>query len=239
MSFGRRGLVGIALAAGAMVKAKAAWLSTPAHATDGDSGPITLPQLPWDESSLEPAISARTVTYHYGKIHRGYVQTTNAMIAGTPYADMPLVEIVQKSAADPAQKQLFNNAAQIWNHDFYWRSLTPKSGGQPGAQLSAMLVDGFGSFSQFHDQFLASADGQFGSGWLWLVMERSTKKLRLVKSANADTPVTGKIYAPLAVIDVWEHAYYLDYQNRRDEYADAVLAKLMNWKFVEKNLEAV
>jgi len=237
MNFGRRGLVGAALAVGALVKAGADRIISPAHAEPVVAGPVTLPELPWSASALEPVISERTISFHYGKHHRNYVETANTLAAGTPYADLPLVEIVQRSARDPAAAKLFNNAAQVWNHDFYWQSLAPKSGGQPGAQVSAMIVDAFGSYKDFHSQFVEAATGQFGSGWVWLALDRSSKKLTLVKTANADTPLTGIAYAPLAVLDVWEHAYYLDYQNLRKDHATQVLDKLFNWAFVEKNLE--
>ena len=131
------------------------------------------------------------------------------------------------------------NTAQAWNHDFYWQSLAPKSGGRPGAQLTALINDAFGSYEDFHRQYVEAATSQFGSGWVWLALNRSSKKLSLVKTANADTPLTGVAYAPLAVLDVWEHAYYLDYQNLRKDHATAVLDKLLNWRFVERNLEQV
>jgi superoxide dismutase, Fe-Mn family len=181
-------------------------------------------------------ISARTISFHYGKHHRTYVETVNKLIAGTPYADLPLNEIVKKSAGE-TDRALFNNSAQAWNHTFYWNSLAPNAGGAPGAQLSAMINDAFGSYDAFAEQFVKSATGQFGSGWVWLTQDRATKKLALVKTANADTPITGETHAPLAVLDVWEHAYYLDYQNRRKDHAGEVIAKLLNWRFVEKNLE--
>jgi len=238
MNFGRRGLVSAALATGAFLKGGADWLSSSARAADGvPVGPVTLPALPWDSSALDPVISARTIGFHYGRIQRGYVEAANMLVAGTPYADLPLAEIVQKSAADPKSTKLFNNAAQVWNHDFYWQSLAPKAGGQPGAQLTAMIKDAFGSYDDFHAQFIDAATGQFGSGWVWLTLDRSKKKLALVTTPNADTPLTDIAYAPLAVMDVWEHAYYLDYQNRRKDHAGLVLDKLLNWSFVEKNLE--
>ena len=239
MNFGRRELVGAAIAVGTFFKGGANRLISPARADGVPMGPVTLPAMPWDASDLEPTISERTISFHYGKLHRGYVETANTLIAGTPYVDLPLSEMVQKAARDPGATKIFNNVAQSWNHDFYWQSLAPKSGGEPGAQLSAMIGEAFGSYKDFRNQYIDAATDQFGSCWVWLALDRSSKKLVLVKTANADTPLTGVAYAPLAVLDVWEHAYYLDYQNRRKDHAEAVLDKLLNWRFVERNLEQV
>ncbi len=237
MEFGRRGAMGAVLATGALLKAGMNWVVSSARAADAPAGPATLPDLPWEASALDPVISAKTISFHYGKHHRTYVETVNKLVVGTPFADMPLLEIVQKSAGD-SDRTLFNNAAQAWNHDFYWNSLAPKSGGQPGAQILAMINDGFGSFANFKEEYVKSATGQFGSGWVWLSQEKASKKLVLLKTANADTPITGTTHTPLAVLDVWEHAYYLDYQNRRKDHAGEVLDRLLNWRFVEKNLES-
>jgi len=236
MDFGRRSLAGAALAVAGWAKGTGGMISS-ARADTAPAGPITLPELPWAAAALEPVISARTVGFHYGKHHRAYVEATNRLIAGTHYADMPLRDIVKKSALDPQNTALFNNAAQVWNHDFYWQSLAPKSGGKPGAEMSARIIEAFGSYDNFQKQYIEIAAAQFGSGWVWLGFDRTAKKLVLQPTANAGTPIIGDSLVPLSVLDVWEHAYYLDYQNSRRDHVAAVVDKLLNWRFVEKNLE--
>ncbi|MGB5064218.1 MAG: superoxide dismutase [Candidatus Competibacter sp.] len=205
--------------------------SRPARAADG---PFTLPPLPYANNALEPAISARTIGFHYGKHHQGYVNNLNKLVAGTPLADQPL-EAVIKATATPDQTVIFNNAAQIWNHTFYWNSLRPKGGGKPSGALAEMIDKSFGGFEQFKTEFAKAATSQFGSGWAWLVKDGD--KLAVVKTGNADTPlVHGQ--KPLLTVDVWEHAYYLDYQNRRADYVTAVLDGLINWDFAAQNLAA-
>ncbi len=205
--------------------------SRPARAADG---PFTLPPLPYADNALEPAISARTIGFHYGKHHQGYVNNLNKLVAGTPLADQPL-EAVIKATATPDQTVIFNNAAQIWNHTFYWNSLRPKGGGKPSGALAEMIDKSFGGFEQFKTEFAKAATSQFGSGWAWLVKDGD--KLAVVKTGNADTPlVHGQ--KPLLTVDVWEHAYYLDYQNRRADYVTAVLDGLINWDFAAQNLAA-
>ncbi len=194
---------------------------------------ITQPPLPYEQSALDPIISANTLSFHYGKHHKTYVDTLNKLIAGTEYADMPLEKII-KATVDKADKApIFNNAGQTWNHTFYWHSLKPSGGGEPPAQLKKMLEEAFGSFDQFKKDFANAAVTQFGSGWAWLCEEGG--KLKIVKTANAHTPLTTAA-KPLLTIDVWEHAYYLDYQNRRVDYANAVIDKLANWQFAADNL---
>ncbi len=205
--------------------------SRPARAA---AGPFTLPPLPYADNALEPAISARTIGFHYGKHHQGYVNNLNKLVAGTPLADQPL-EAVVKATATPDQTVIFNNAAQVWNHTFYWNSLRPKGGGKPSGALAEMIDKSFGGFEQFKAEFAKAAASQFGSGWAWLVKDGD--KLAVVKTGNADTPlVHGQ--KPLLTIDVWEHAYYLDYQNRRADYVSAVLDTLINWDFAAQNLAA-
>jgi Fe-Mn family superoxide dismutase len=188
--------------------------------------------LPYPDDALAPAISPRTVGVHYGKHHRGYIDNTNALVAGTRFADLSLGELVQQTAGDPALTKLFNNAAQAWNHAFYWRSLTPR-GGAPAGALAARIDADFGSFAALLAELSAAATGQFGSGWAWLVLDAGS--LRVLSTANADTPLAhGKV--PLLTIDVWEHAYYLDYENRRADYVAAVLEKLLSWDFAAQNL---
>ena len=203
--------------------------SRPARAADG---PFKLPPLPYAENALEPVISARTIGFHYGKHHQGYVNNLNKLVTGTPLADQPL-EAVVKATANPDQTVIFNNAAQVWNHTFYWNSLKPKGGGKPTGALAEMIDKSFGGFEQFKAEFAKAATSQFGSGWAWLVKDGD--KLAVVKTGNADNPlVHGQ--KPLLTVDVWEHAYYLDYQNRRAEYVTAVLDGLINWDFAAQNL---
>ncbi len=197
------------------------------------AAPIVLPPLPYPENALEPIISARTLEFHYGKHHRGYVDNLNKLIAGTEYADMPLERIVAATAGRADKVAIFNNAAQTWNHTFYFRSLRAGGGGQPPAALRQRIEASFGSMDACKRELAAAATGQFGSGWAWLVLDGD--KLRAVRTPNADVPSTAGM-KPLLTIDVWEHAYYLDYQNRRSDYVNAVLDKLVNWGFAAENL---
>lgn len=197
------------------------------------SAPITLPPLPWPENALDPVISSKTISFHYGKHHKTYVDNINKLIAGTEYADLPLEKIVTATAGNPDKAAIFNNAAQAWNHTFYWNSLRGNGGGEPPSALKAKIDAAFGSVDALKKEFSAAAVSQFGSGWAWLVLDGD--KLRVVKTANAETPIT-KGLTPLATIDVWEHAYYLDYQNKRADHVNAVLEKLINWEFAAQNL---
>jgi Fe-Mn family superoxide dismutase len=193
---------------------------------------IELPKLPYGETALEPVISARTLSFHYGKHHAGYVANLAKLVEGTPYADLALDEIVRRAHGEKATP-IFNNAAQAWNHDFYWHSMAPKGGGAPNGKLKSALERDFGSVDEFKAQFTKAATAQFGSGWAWLVSERG--KLAIQATANADTPIV-RDAKPLLVIDVWEHAYYLDYQNKRPDYVAGWIEKLVNWEFAETNL---
>lgn len=195
--------------------------------------PRELPPLPYSEGALEPVISARTVAVHYGKHHRGYFDTLDKLVAGTGMADWPLERIIQATAGKPEQAAIFNNAAQVANHTLYWQSLSPTGGGEPPEGLRERLVAAFGSVEACKKELAAAALSQFGSGWAWLVAEGPA--LKLVKTSNAETPLAHG-QRPLLVIDVWEHAYYLDYQNRRADYVNAVLDKLINWRFAAQNL---
>jgi len=197
------------------------------------SQPIALPPLPFDQGALAPVISANTLSFHYGKHHRTYVETLNKLIVGTEFADMPLENIIRATVREPDHSTIFNNAAQAWNHAFYWKSLKPKGGGEPPAVLKSLMQDGFGGFDQCKKELSKAAVGQFGSGWAWLVLDG--EKLKIVKTANAMTPMTDGP-KPLLTIDVWEHAYYLDYQNRRVDHVNAVIDKLLNWEFAAANL---
>ena len=197
------------------------------------SSPIDLPPLPYPENALEPVISAKTLSFHYGKHHRTYVETTNKLIAGTELADLPLEQIVRATAGKADRVSIFNNAAQAWNHAFYWQCLKGKGGGEPPAVLKQKMDAAFGSVDACKKELSAAAVGQFGSGWAWLVADGGT--LKVVKTPNAETPIIQGL-KPLLTIDVWEHAYYLDYQNKRADHVNAVLEKLINWDFAEKNL---
>ena len=197
------------------------------------AAPVVLPPLPWADSALAPVISANTIGFHYGKHHQGYVTNLNKLTAGTPMADQSLEQIVRATAGKADQAAIFNNAAQVWNHTFYWQSLKPGGGGEPPAALKAKMEASFGSVEACRKELTAAATSQFGSGWAWLVADGDA--LKVVKTGNAETPLTGAM-RPLVTIDVWEHAYYLDYQNRRADYVAAVLDKLINWEFALQNL---
>jgi superoxide dismutase, Fe-Mn family len=198
-----------------------------------NESPLQLPSLPWAQNALDPVISSQTIGFHHGKHHKSYFDNLAKLLPGTAFEKQSLPEIVKSSVN---QKAIFNNAAQAWNHTFFWHSLAPKAGGKPGVALLNKINDSFGSFDKFRSDFLAASAGQFGSGWVWLVLDKDKNKLVIEKTSNAETPLTNPMRVPLAVVDVWEHAYYLDYQNRRADYAAAVLDKLFNWAFVEKNL---
>ena len=197
--------------------------------------PFTLSPLPYDADALEPTISARTVGFHYHKHHQTYVDTLNKLVAGTRYAEMKVEEIVQATLGreDETTKKIFNNAAQIWNHDFYWRSLSPKST-QLGGKLEDAIDRDFGGVETFIKKFTEAGKEQFGSGWAWLVSNNGV--LSIEKTANAIAPMAKGINC-LLTIDVWEHAYYLDYQNERPKYLEAVLTNLLNWDFAGANLD--
>lgn len=195
--------------------------------------PIILPELPFAAQALEPHISARTFEFHHGKHHRAYVDNTNKLIDGSDLAGKPLEAIVRAAAADPAKKGLFNNAAQVWNHSFFWQCLRPGGGGRPSGRIAARIEAELGGYDKFSADFKNAGVTQFGSGWVWLVLRDG--KLAIVQTANAETPLTSGA-TPLLVADVWEHAYYLDYQNRRADFLQAFLDHLVNWEFVNANL---
>jgi len=197
------------------------------------ASPLTLPPLPFNEGALAPVISAQTISFHYGKHHAGYVTNLGKLVAGTGFASQSLEEIILATAGQTDKAAIFNNAAQIWNHTFYWNSLSPKGGGEPPAALKAKIEASFGSVDACKKELATAATTQFGSGWAWLVQDGG--KLSIVKTGNAETPIT-KGLKPLLTLDVWEHAYYLDYQNRRADYISAVLDKLINWEFAAANL---
>jgi superoxide dismutase, Fe-Mn family len=194
-----------------------------------------LPPLPYADDALEPVISARTVQLHYGKHHKGYVDTLNELVVGTPFVDLSLEQIMLSTAQEPAHAAIFHNAAQAWNHAFYWHSLSPRRGGFFPPALKAHVDSTFGSLEALKKELSTAATTQFGSGWAWLVLDGA--KLRVVKTDNAENPLTAHT-KPLLVIDVWEHAYYLDSQNRRADYVKGVIDKLVNWEFAADNLGA-
>ena len=194
--------------------------------------PHVLPPLPYAENALEPIITAKTMSFHYGKHHKGYVDNLNKLIAGTEYAILSLEKIITSTAEQPEKVAIFNNAAQNWNHTFYWNSMKPNGGGEPPSALKQKIEASFGSVDACKKELASTAVSQFGSGWAWLVLEDD--KLKVVKTVNAGVPQTMGL-KPLLAIDVWEHAYYLDYQNRRADYVNAVLDKLINWEFALKN----
>lgn len=196
------------------------------------AAPLVLSPLPYVEDALEPVISANTVSFHYGRHHKGYVDNLNKLVAGTEYADLSLEKIVTSTAGRPETAGIFNNAAQVWNHTFYWKSLSPKGGGEPPAALQQKMEASFGSVDACKKELAGAAVSQFGSGWAWLVLDGD--QLKVVKTGNADLPLTTGL-RPLLTIDVWEHAYYLDYRNRRGDYVSAVLDKLINWEFALQN----
>ncbi|MBB5209358.1 superoxide dismutase [Chiayiivirga flava] len=190
---------------------------------------IELPPLPYEKNALEPHISAETLEFHHDKHHQAYVTNLNKLIAGTEFENADLETIVKKS-----QGGVFNNAAQVWNHTFYWNSMAPKAGGEPGGKLGEAIAKQWGSFEAFKEEFTKTAIGTFGSGWAWLV-QRPDGSLGIVSTSNAGTPLTGNDTA-LLTCDVWEHAYYIDYRNARPKYLENFWP-LVNWDFANSNLK--
>lgn len=194
---------------------------------------ITLPQLPFEKDALAPYISANTLEFHHGKHHKAYVDNLNKLIEGTELASKSLEEIIKISAKDSSKAGIFNNAAQVWNHSFYWQCLKKAGGGAPKGAVAEIIKATWGNLEKFADELKNAGITQFGSGWAWLISEGN--ELKITKTANADTPIAHG-QKPLLTIDVWEHAYYLDYQNRRPDYLSAVIQNLINWDFVNANL---
>jgi Fe-Mn family superoxide dismutase len=193
----------------------------------------TLPELPYAQDALAPHISAETLSFHHGKHHASYVEKTNKAIEGTDKEGLSLEELIRKADSDGDQG-LFNNAAQTWNHTFYWNSMKPDGGGTPSGDIAERIDRDFGSFDDFKKAFSDAGAGQFGSGWAWLIVKNG--KLDVRKTLNAETPLTEDGAVPLLTMDVWEHAYYLDYQNKRPDYIQTFLDKLVNWDFAAENL---
>ena len=194
---------------------------------------ITLPDLPFAPNALAPIISEKTLEFHYGKHHNAYVTNLNKMIAESELADESLENIIKRTTGDSAKVGIFNNAAQVWNHTFYWNSISPGGGGGPTGPIAAKIDADFGGYDQFVEAFTNAGVTQFGSGWAWLLLENG--KLSISKTLNADTPIAHG-QKPLLTIDVWEHAYYLDYQNRRPDYLAEFIKSLLNWDFANANL---
>lgn len=194
---------------------------------------FTLPELPYAKDALSPTISPETIDYHYGKHHQAYVNNLNTLVPGTKYESMTLEAIVKATQGQASEKKVFNNAAQVWNHTFYWHSLAPKAGGEPTGKIKEAIDKSFGSFADFKTKFSEAAAGVFGSGWAWLV-KAADGSLAIETTSNAETPfATGKTC--VLTIDVWEHAYYIDFRNARPKYI-AEYWNLVNWNFANKNL---
>ena len=195
---------------------------------------FTLPPLPYPDNALDPVISANTLSFHYGKHHKAYVDNLNNLAKGTEYESAPLEKVIRDTAGKADKVGLFNNSAQVWNHTFYWSSIKPKGGGQPTGDLLAAINRDFGSFDKFKEEFANAGATQFGSGWAWLVLQNG--KLAVTKTPNADLPMKHGQKA-LLTMDVWEHAYYIDYRNARPKYIEVFLNSLANWDFALENLK--
>ena len=220
---------------GMVVAAKAGEPATgPAASAVPPASAFTLPALPYAQDALEPYISAKTMSFHYGKHHQAYVDALNKLVASTPMATQTLDKIIVDCTGKADKAAVFNNAAQDWNHTFFWKSMKPGGGGQPSGRMLDLIVKSFGSFDKFKETFAATALAQFGSGWVWLVQDGDS--LNIIKTANADTPIA-RGQRPLLTCDVWEHAYYLDYQNRRKDFVQAFLDHLANWDFAASQLK--
>lgn len=191
-----------------------------------------LPALPYAKNALEPHISANTFDFHHGKHHNAYVVNLNGLVKDTPMASQSLEEIMKATAGDASKAGIFNNAAQVWNHTFFWNSMKPNGGGKPTGAIAAAIDAAFGDYDKFKEAFKTAGMTQFGSGWAWLVAKDG--KLEIVKTPNAECPLTNG-YTPILTCDVWEHAYYLDFQNRRPDFLEAFLNNLVNWDFANAN----
>jgi Fe-Mn family superoxide dismutase len=225
----RRRLLGTALGAGSL-----AFTLGNRPGLSQTMGPFSLPPLPYAEDALIPVISSTTIGFHYGKHHKAYVDSLNKAVEGTDLKEKSLEEIIKATFGDGGHTAIYNNAAQTWNHTFYWNSMHPSGGGSPTGAIADSVKDSFGDYSKFRQEFAAAAMSQFGSGWVWLT-QGAGKKLVILKTSNADTPIARGTTC-LLTCDVWEHAYYLDYQNRRLDYVNAWLDKLVNWEFASRQL---
>ncbi len=194
---------------------------------------IVLPELPYAKGALGPYIGEKTLEFHHGKHHHTYVVNANKLLEGTDLANETLENIMKKTVGDASKSGIFNNVAQVWNHTFYWQSMKPKGGGSPAGPIAAKISADFGSYEKFAEELKNAGLTQFGSGWAWLILKNG--KLEVTKTGNADTPIAHGL-KPILTVDVWEHAYYLDYQNRRADYLDAFLKNLINWDFANAQL---
>ncbi len=197
--------------------------------------PFELPALPYAQDALEPHITANTLSFHHGKHHNTYVTNLNNLTKDTDMADQSLEEIMKATAGDASKAGVFNNAAQVWNHTFFWHSMSPNGGGAPTGAIAEKIEADFGGYDKFVEEFKAAATTQFGSGWAWLVLDGGV--LKVTKTGNADSPLAHG-QTPILTLDVWEHAYYLDFQNRRPDYIGTFLDSLVNWDFANQNLAA-
>lgn len=195
---------------------------------------FVLPPLPYAVQALEPVIGRATVALHHGKHQAAYIANLNRLLAAEGAHDASIADVMRRTAGTPRQTALYNNASQAWNHEFYWQSMHPGGGGIPDGRIGEAVHEAFGSYEQFRRQFVNLALTQFGSGWVWLCVADS--RLVMEVTSNADNPMSGTGHVPLLVVDVWEHAYYLDYNNRREEYLYALVDNLLNWRFAERNL---
>jgi superoxide dismutase, Fe-Mn family len=195
---------------------------------------IILPELPYSKDALEPYISARTMEFHHDKHHKAYIDNSNKFLAGTPLEKETLENIIKKTANDPKQVSIFNNVAQAWNHTFFWNCMKPGGGKNPNGLVADQIKTDFGSYEKFVEEFKTAATTQFGSGWAWLALEGN--KLRIMKTPNGENPIIYDMI-PLLGLDIWEHAYYLDYQNRRPDYVTAFIDNVINWDFVNMRLK--
>ena len=196
---------------------------------------FSLPQLPYAYNALEPYISAETLKFHHAKHQAGYVEKLNALVAGTGLESMDLLNLIRKIQGDPEKEKIFNNAAQSWNHTFYWHSMAAGGGGLPQGAVLDLIIQSFGSFERFSDLFQSFGMDQFGSGWVWLILKNNL--LEVVKTQNAETPATDVDCTPLLVCDLWEHAYYLEYRNKRAEYLKVFMDSLVDWNAAERRLK--
>jgi Fe-Mn family superoxide dismutase len=206
------------------------WFNPP----KGDIMSIELPELPYPKDALAPVISADTLSYHYGKHHQAYVNNLNNLIKTTDMENKSLEQIIVESGKDGGAKGIFNNAAQVWNHSFYWQCMKPGGGGKPTGKIAELINKDYGSYENFVNELKNVGVKQFGSGWAWLLVENN--KLIISSTGNAETPVAEN-KKPILTVDVWEHAYYLDFQNRRPDYLSAFIEKLINWDFVNQNID--
>lgn len=211
-----------------------AGLSVPSYGKEGTRLAAAYPPLPYSDNALAPVITSETIAYHYGKHHKGYYDAVLKAVAGGEFADASLEEIIKKTAQDPSRASLFNPAGQLWNHNFYWASIRPNGGGKPTGAIADRIEESFGGYDAFHKEFLSTATKFFGSGWVWLA-PNSQNKLAVSATANADTPIARGVQ-PLLTLDVWEHAYYVDWRNRRADYVNAWLDQLVNWDFANQNI---